>query len=76
MRTSLARIGRVFLALTAAAVAVALLQIWGVLGLEPVTVGRLAASYGLLALLLGLHAVVSAVREDVPRNHDGDRLIE
>ena len=76
MRTSVARIGQLFLGTTAAAVVVALLQIWELIALSPTTVARLVATWALVSVLLGVHALVSTLRDEGPRNRDGDRLID
>jgi hypothetical protein len=76
VRASLARIGRAFLAMTAAMVVLALLHVWGVMGLSETTLVRIGATYLLVSALLGVHAIVSTVRDEGPRNRDGDRLID
>jgi hypothetical protein len=76
MRASLVRIGQAFLALTAGMVAIALLQVWELAPISDVAVVRCFVTYVLLSALLGVHAVVTHIRDDGPRSHDGDNLID
>jgi hypothetical protein len=76
VRVSLVRVGKVFLGMTAALVVLALLHVWGVLALPGETLVRIGATYLLVSVLLGVHAIVSTLRDEGPRNQDGERLVD
>ncbi len=76
MGISLARLGRTFLALTTGMVVLTVLHLWEVVALSPETFARVVITYLLVSALLGVTAGVARLRDEGPKNRDGDGLVD
>lgn len=76
MRISLQRVAHVFLALTAVVVMLTVLHVWELVVLSSATLARIAVTYLLVTVLLGVTAAVGHWQQGAPRNRDGDRLVD